>query len=109
MLAAIEDDPRCATENFAALAPSGRTEPQAGTFASTRHKALIRSILAKVVKSLPATRSITRRPRSASRRSPDAVIEPSGKASAAAISSRSGVSGLILSGGGIEAMAQQHM
>jgi hypothetical protein len=66
-------------------------------------------MLAKVVKSFPATRSITRRPRSASRRSPDAVIEPSGKASAAATPSRSGVSGVILSGAGIEAMAQQHM
>ena len=52
---------------------------------------------------------MTRRPRSASRRSPDAVIEPSGKASAAATPSRSGVSGVTLSGGGIEAMAQQHM
>jgi hypothetical protein len=54
-------------------------------------------------------RSMARRPRAPSRRSPDAVIEPSGKASAAAISSRSGVSGVIFSGGGIEATAQQHM
>jgi hypothetical protein len=52
---------------------------------------------------------MTRRPRSPSRRSPDADMEPSGKASAAAIPSRSGVSGVIFSGGGIEAMAQQHM
>jgi len=66
-------------------------------------------MLAKVVKSFPATRSITSRPRSASRRSPAAVTEPSGKAIAAAIPSRSGVSGVILSGGGIEAMAQQHI
>jgi hypothetical protein len=41
-----------------------------------------------------------------SRRSPAAAIEPSGKASAAAIPSRSGVSGLIWSGGGIAARAQ---
>jgi hypothetical protein len=54
-------------------------------------------------------RSTTRRPRALSRRSPDAVIDPSGKASAAAISSRSGVSGVIFSGGGIEATAQQHI
>ena len=54
-------------------------------------------------------RSITRRPRSASRRSPDAVIDPSGNAIAAATPSRSGVSGVILSGGGIDAIAQQHM
>jgi hypothetical protein len=43
---------------------------------------------------LPATRSMTRRPRCASRRNPLAVIELSGKASAAATLSRSGVSGL---------------
>jgi hypothetical protein len=54
-------------------------------------------------------RSIVRRPRAPSRRSPDAVMDPSGNASAAAISSRSGVSGVIFSGGGIEATAQQHM
>jgi hypothetical protein len=67
------------------------------------------SILRNVVKSFPATRSMTRRPRSASRRSPAAVIDPSGKAMAAAIASRSGVSGVILSGVGIEAMAEQHI
>jgi hypothetical protein len=44
---------------------------------------------------LPATRSMTSRPRAASRRRPDAVIELSGKASAAATLSRSGVSGLM--------------
>jgi hypothetical protein len=66
-------------------------------------------MLAKVVKSLPAIRSITRRPRAPSRRSPASVIEPSGKASVAAISSRSGVSGVIFSGGGIDAIAQQHI
>jgi hypothetical protein len=36
-------------------------------------------------------------------------MDPSGNAIAAAISSRSGVSGMILSGVGVEAMAQQHM
>jgi hypothetical protein len=36
-------------------------------------------------------------------------MDPSGKAIAAAIPSRSGVSGVIFSAGGIEAMAQQHM
>jgi hypothetical protein len=54
-------------------------------------------------------RSMVRRPRVPSRRSPAAVIEPSGKASVAAISSRSGVSGVIFSGGGIDAIAQQHI
>ncbi len=42
-------------------------------------------------------RSTTRRPRLASRRSPEAVIDPSGKAKAVATLSRSGVSGLISS------------
>src|SRR3984893_13902067 len=41
-----------------------------------------------------------------SRRSPAAVIEPSGKAIAAAMSNRSGVSGVTWSGGGIAATAQ---
>ena len=36
-------------------------------------------------------------------------MHPSGKAIAAAIPSRSGVSGVIFSGGGIEAIAQQHI
>jgi hypothetical protein len=66
-------------------------------------------MLAKVVKSFPAIRSITRRPRLPSRRNPDAVIEPSGKARAAAISIRKGVSGVTFSGGGIDAIAQQHI
>jgi hypothetical protein len=38
-------------------------------------------------------RSIIRRPRAASLRRPEAVIEPSGNASAAAMLSRNGVSG----------------
>jgi hypothetical protein len=54
-------------------------------------------------------RSMTRRPRAPSRRNPDAVIEPSGNAITAAISNRRGVSGVIFSGGGIEAIAQQHI
>jgi hypothetical protein len=53
------------------------------------------------VKSFPATRSITSRPRIASRRKPDAVMLPSGKASAAAILKRSGASGRMLSDIGI--------
>ena len=36
-------------------------------------------------------------------------MHPSGKAIAAAIPGRSGVSGVIFSGGGIEAIAQQHI
>jgi len=58
-------------------------------------------MLASVVKSLPAIRSITSRPRALSRRKPDAVIEPSGKATAAATLRRSGVSGSIFSRFGI--------
>src|SRR5579862_7788106 len=45
-------------------------------------------------------RSIKSRPRADSFRRPDAVIEPSGKATAAATGSRSGMSGLIASRGG---------
>lgn len=61
-------------------------------FAGTRHDSLMASMLFKVVKSLPAMRSIRRRPRAASRRSPDTLIDPSGNASFAAIASRRGAS-----------------
>lgn len=52
----------------------------------------MRSMLASVVKSLPAIRSVMSRPREASRRRPEAVIVPSGKASLAAVESRIGAS-----------------
>jgi hypothetical protein len=57
-------------------------------------------MFSKVVKSLPAMRSRTSRLRVASRRRPDAVIEPFGNAIRAASARRSGVSGLIVSKGG---------
>src|SRR4051812_38921084 len=63
-------------------------------FADTRHSSLMRSICASVVKSLPAMRSITSRPRNASLRSPELVIDPSGNANEAAVDSRMGSSGL---------------
>jgi hypothetical protein len=44
------------------------------------------------VKSLPAMRSITKRPREASFRNPETVIEPSGKANLAAVDRRIGAS-----------------
>jgi hypothetical protein len=52
---------------------------------------------------------MVRRPRALSRRSPAAVIEPSGNAIAAATPNRSGVSGVTWSGDGVVATAQQHM
>lgn len=65
------------------------------SFAGTRHSSIIRLIALSVVKSFPATRQMRSRPRLASRRNPDAVIEPSGKANLAAIDSRRGASGAI--------------
>src|SRR5450755_289195 len=64
-------------------------------FADTRHSSLTRSLCASVVKSLLAMRSIMRRPRKASLRSPELVIDPSGNASAAAVDSRIGSLGVI--------------
>jgi hypothetical protein len=55
----------------------------------------MRSICASVVKSLPAMRSMMRRPRKASLRSPELVIDPSGNASEAAVDSRIGSLGAI--------------
>jgi hypothetical protein len=52
---------------------------------------LMRSIYARVVYSLPAMHSTIKWPRARSRRSPETVIGRSGKASAAATLSRSGV------------------
>src|SRR5258708_36069320 len=86
--------------------PARWPKPESGTFGSTRHNSLILSILASVVKSFPAIRSMLRRPRAASRRSPAAVIEPSGNAIAAATPNRSGVSGVTWSGDGVVAIAQ---
>jgi hypothetical protein len=80
---------------LAVLVPACGAEVEPGWVLSTRHSSLILLTLAKVVKSLPAIRSMTSRPRAASRRSPDADSEPSGKANAAATLNRSGVFGVI--------------
>ena len=92
----ISNDPNCAlSEGTIGISVLG-AKPETDAFCGTRHNALISSMAASVVKSLPATRSITSRPFAASLRNPLAVIDPSGNASAAAISSRSGVFGWIL-------------
>jgi hypothetical protein len=84
----ISNDPnRALSERAVGVSVLG-TKPETDSFWGTRHKALIFSISASVVKSLPATRSITSRPFAASLRNPLAVIDPSGNASAAATSSR---------------------
>src|SRR5262245_5997706 len=73
----IEDDP--VGGSVAAL-----SEVQSWRGGWARHFSLMVAMAASVVKSLPAMRSITSRPRAASRRNPDAVIAPPGKATAAA-------------------------
>jgi hypothetical protein len=64
-----------------------------GSLFGTRQSSLIRLISSSVVKSFPAMRSMRKRPRAASRRNPDTVIDPSGKANFTAIESRRGASG----------------
>jgi hypothetical protein len=88
--AAISDAPHSLLDDSPVVVPARRLQPESCTFAVTRHCSLIWLIALSVVKSFPAIRSIARRPRAASRRNPLAVIEPSGKASAAATASRSG-------------------
>ena len=79
-------------KDSASLPPSGWSEPQAGSFAATRHSPLIVGCIEGCV--VFAGYSLDdRRPRFASRRSPLAVMEPSGKAIFAATVSRSGLSG----------------
>jgi acetyl/propionyl-CoA carboxylase alpha subunit len=68
MLAAVLDDPDGLGNELSSLVSSTPFE-QASAFAGTRHNSLMSSMLFKVVKSLPAMRSIRRRPRAASRRS----------------------------------------
>jgi hypothetical protein len=91
----IADDPDGLLISFWA----GWLEPQSGSVGTTRHNSLIRSIAARVVKSLPAIRSISKRPRRASTRSDFTVMEPSGNARAAAVFSRNGVDGVMWGGG----------
>jgi hypothetical protein len=88
--AAISDAPYGLFDDSTVLVPSRWLQPEPGAFGSTRHRFLISLMALSVVKSFPAIRSIASRPRAASRRNPLPVIEPSGKASAAATASRSG-------------------
>ncbi|HWX05839.1 MAG TPA: hypothetical protein VN065_08415 [Bradyrhizobium sp.] len=92
MAVSILDDPDGLMSDFS-IAMSGFSLIESGAFAWTRHSSLIRLISSRVVKSFPAMRSIRNRPRAASRRNPDTVIDPSGNANFAAIESRRGASG----------------
>jgi hypothetical protein len=76
----------------------GRLKPESGWFGDCRHRTLISSIAASVVNCLPAILSTASRPRAASRRKPEAVIPPPGKASSAALERRSGACGLMAAG-----------
>jgi hypothetical protein len=89
---AVSYSPGCAVCNPSGGVASFRTQFEAGTFAATRHSSRILSIWASVVKSLPAIRSMVRRPLAASRRRLDAVTDPFGNAILAASASRMGVS-----------------
>jgi len=101
LMFSVADNPGCAMGDVAFSVSSFPTEPETGAFRSSRHSSLILSMLASVVKSLPATRSMTRRPLLASRRNPVTVIVPSGKAIAAAMLNRRGASGSMSSRCGI--------
>src|SRR5262245_23484113 len=98
--AAVADNPHGLFDDSTVLISPRWLKPEPGAFASTRHCFLISLIARRVVKSLPAIRSIVSLPRAASRRSPLAVIEPSGNASAAATLSRIGTSSPICGRGG---------
>jgi hypothetical protein len=89
-VAVVSNTPHGLFDDSTVLVSSRRLQPEPGAFGSTRHCFLISLMALSVVKSFPAIRSIARRPRAASRRNPLLVIEPSGKASAAATASRSG-------------------
>ena len=89
----IADDPGGSTHHSSNSVALLGFEPEPSPFGLTRHFFLISSILRSVVNSLPATFSTLRFPRSLSRRSPDTVMPPSGKAILTAVSRRNGASG----------------
>ena len=45
----VADDPSCAQADLAVRGVEGGLKPQSGTFTSTRHSSLIRSMFARVV------------------------------------------------------------
>src|SRR5215207_8351585 len=86
LLPTVEDDPGGTS------VVTGWPEPKSGWQSLTRHRSTMFLTSAKVVMSLPAILQRRKRPLSASRRRLAFVIEPSGNASFAATSNRSGVS-----------------
>ena len=86
----ISDEPTGRVAELAVGFVAGITPDNAGSFGWARHNSLMRWIPARVVYSLPAIFSVTRRPRSRSLRSPGAPMLPSGNAILAAMSRRSG-------------------
>jgi hypothetical protein len=84
----VADDPVRSLREFSFLISALSSEVESRSLASTRHSSLIKLMLARVV---PAIRSTMRRQRANSFLNPDVVIEPSGKARAAATESLSGV------------------
>src|SRR5215471_18998466 len=92
---AVEDDPSVGFSR-----PPWFSELDSRPFVGIAHFFLMSSILARVVNVLPAICSTRRLPRSISRRRPDTPMLPSGNAICAAMSRRSGVVGVIVSGDG---------
>ncbi|MBB2964376.1 hypothetical protein FHU13_004791 [Methylobacterium sp. R2-1] len=87
---AVSDDSLSGSDDTTLGIAAGSDEIETGAFGCVRHSFLMRSIASSVVYSFPGTNSVTSRPRSRSRRRPEAVLPPSGKASAAS-ARRSGV------------------
>src|SRR5262249_31802765 len=92
---AVEDDPSVGFSR-----PPWFSEFDSRAFVGTAHLSLMVSMLASVVNVLPAILSARRLLRSISRRRPDPPTLPSGNAICAAISRRSGVVAVIVSGDG---------
>src|SRR5262249_7628515 len=80
--------------------PPWFSELDSRPFVGIAHLFLMSSMLARVVNVLPAICSTRRLLRSISRRRPDTPMLPSGNAICAAMSRRSGVVGVIVSGDG---------
>src|ERR1700746_3954703 len=94
MLSSVLDDPDRRGDDLPSLAP-GWSLPEPGPLACTRHCLRISSILASVVKCLPAIISTVSRLRLISRRRPASVIPPLGKAILSASARRSGSAGVV--------------
>jgi hypothetical protein len=95
LILSVSNDPGGASDEPAFGVAFFGFEPQSGTFGMSRHRFLISSMARNVTNCFPAIVSISSLFFAASRRNPETVIPPQGKAIRTASFKRSGVSAVI--------------